>query len=36
MTNSRKEAILRYKLGDEPEIKEIKISEDDTPNTVLL
>jgi hypothetical protein len=35
MTNRRKEILMRYSGGADNEIKEIPISEDDTPRSVL-
>jgi hypothetical protein len=36
MTNRRKEAVLRYQIGDEPEVLEMKVSEIDTPPQIIL
>jgi hypothetical protein len=35
MTNKRKEVTLRYKVNEDPEIKELTIYEDDTPQSVV-
>jgi hypothetical protein len=35
MTNRRKEVSLRYSTELDPEIKEVKISEDDTPKMIV-
>jgi hypothetical protein len=36
MTNRRKEVTLRYRTEHDAEIKEVHISENDTPHSVLL